>query len=164
MDPKGDGGALGACTSEFCSETGDNSAQPPAPASLCRLIPTSFRGRNLGEPRPRGKGVKSHPAIDLEPKMSKSYSHERLLRKKLLLPAQRTAHQTAVCVIMVKPNRTNTRYRSRTEKAKSYFYPKSLGCPDDFEAFLSYQKKTSPHRDLTKQYQEEYDQLRSSSN
>ncbi len=50
------------------------------------------------------------------------------------------------------------------EKARSYFYPKSLGCPDDFEAYLSYQKKTSPHRDLTKQYQEEYDQLRSGSN
>ncbi len=53
---------------------------------------------------------------------------------------------------------------TKKEKAKSYFYPKSLGCPDDFEAYLAYQKKTSPHRDLTKQYQEEYDQLRSSSN
>jgi hypothetical protein len=53
---------------------------------------------------------------------------------------------------------------TRKEKAKSYFYPKSLGCPDDFEAFLSYQKKTAPQRDLTRQYQEEYDQLRSSSN
>jgi hypothetical protein len=53
---------------------------------------------------------------------------------------------------------------TRKEKAKSYFYPKSLGCPDDFEAFLSYQKKTSPQRDLTRQYQEQYDQLRSSSN
>jgi hypothetical protein len=53
---------------------------------------------------------------------------------------------------------------NKKEKAESYFYPKCLGCPDDFEAYLSYQKKTSPHRDLTKQYQEEYDQLRSGSN
>lgn len=53
---------------------------------------------------------------------------------------------------------------TKKEKAQSYFYPKTLGCPDDFEAYLSYQKKTSPHRDLTKQYQEEYDQLRGASN
>jgi len=53
---------------------------------------------------------------------------------------------------------------TKREKAQSYFYPKVPGCPEDFEASLSYQKRTSPHRDLTQQYQEEYDQLRSGSN
>ena len=53
---------------------------------------------------------------------------------------------------------------TKKEKAQSYFHPKFLGYPNDFEAYLSYQKKTSPHRDLTRQYQEEYDQLRSGSN
>ena len=53
---------------------------------------------------------------------------------------------------------------TKKEKAAPYFYPRFLGSSDDFEAYLSYQKKSSPHRDLTRQYPEEYDLLRSGSN
>jgi len=53
---------------------------------------------------------------------------------------------------------------TKKEKVRSYFYPRFLSYPDDFDAYLLYQKRTSPHRDLTQQYQEEYDQLRSGGN
>jgi len=50
------------------------------------------------------------------------------------------------------------------ERGQSYFYSRFVGFPNEFDAYLSYLKKVSPHRDLTRQYQQEYDQLRSATN
>jgi hypothetical protein len=45
------------------------------------------------------------------------------------------------------------------ETLKSYFYKRLRDCPDDFEAFLLYNKKVSPQRDATQHYEMMYDLL-----
>ena len=49
---------------------------------------------------------------------------------------------------------------SRSEKRKSHYYKLFLDCPNDFDGFLSYTKKTSKDRDPVKDYLNQYDTLR----
>jgi hypothetical protein len=50
----------------------------------------------------------------------------------------------------------------KSATAGSYDYPRYLNCPSKFDDFLSYAKKVSK-RDVFKEYQEKYDELRTQS-
>ena len=49
---------------------------------------------------------------------------------------------------------------SENEASGSWYYGRFIGCPNDFEGFLSYRKKVSPQIDPIKQYEAHYDALR----
>jgi hypothetical protein len=51
---------------------------------------------------------------------------------------------------------------TRKQKRESYYYSRFVDCPNDFDAFLSYTKKTSPRRDPIKEYESQYDAIRKS--
>jgi len=46
---------------------------------------------------------------------------------------------------------------------KSYYYKRLIDCPDDFDDFIAYSKKVSPHRDTTAEWAAKYDMLRAQS-
>jgi hypothetical protein len=49
---------------------------------------------------------------------------------------------------------------NESESAKSYFYKRFSGCPDNYEDFEAYSKKVSPERDAIENYEAQYDWLR----
>jgi hypothetical protein len=50
------------------------------------------------------------------------------------------------------------------ETIDSYYYSRLINCPNEFESFLEYSKKVSPHRDAFKNYELYYDSLRKTDN
>lgn len=49
---------------------------------------------------------------------------------------------------------------SGKERKKSLYYSRFLECPDDFDGFLSYTRRMSHSRDVIKEYEAQYDELR----
>lgn len=49
---------------------------------------------------------------------------------------------------------------TKEDKAQSYFYSRLVNCPDDFEEAETYRRKVSPARDVRKEYEAKYDELR----
>jgi len=49
---------------------------------------------------------------------------------------------------------------AKTDTANSYNYKRLSETPDNFDDFLLYRKKVSPHRDARKEYEAKYDFLR----
>jgi hypothetical protein len=48
----------------------------------------------------------------------------------------------------------------KKETGNSYYYPRFLECPTNFDGFLSYSKNASTNRDVMKEYELKYDRVR----
>jgi len=48
----------------------------------------------------------------------------------------------------------------KKEINESYYYRKFIECPTNFDGFLSYSRRVSPHRDAITEYELKYDSLR----